>query len=115
MQMKLFINLAISLVSYQLFGCSPELSMADTNKNVNDSAVHKMNYGTLSLPEIFSDNMVLQQQTRVAIWGKSQADKDVSVAPSWKDTIYRVKADNVGNWMIKMSTPKAGGPYRSLE
>jgi sialate O-acetylesterase len=66
---------------------------------------------TITLPEIFSDNMVIQQRTLITIWGKSENDKDIFIQPSWTDSIYRTKPGSNGKWEIKMSTPIAGGPY----
>lgn len=63
----------------------------------------------VSLPSIFSDGMVLQQETEINIWGR--ADKRVSINTSWNGKIYNVTTDNNGNWKIKIKTPSAGGPY----
>lgn len=60
---------------------------------------------------VFTDHMVLQQQTAVAIWGWAKAGSDVSVVPSWDKRKYSVKAAADGKWKIRVNTPKAGGPY----
>jgi sialate O-acetylesterase len=65
----------------------------------------------LTLPSIFSDNMVLQQQTDAAFWGKASPGARVSVKTSWNGRSYSAKADANGNWKSKVSTPAAGGPY----
>jgi sialate O-acetylesterase len=65
----------------------------------------------IKLPAIFGDNMVLQQQTNVAIWGKAAASSNVSVKTSWNGKSYSARADKDGNWKLKVSTPAAGGPY----
>jgi len=66
----------------------------------------------VSLPEIMSDNMVLQQNTKVNIWGKSAPGKTVAVRPSWTSEVTKVKADAKGNWITSISTPPAGfTPY----
>lgn len=65
----------------------------------------------VKLPSIFSDNMVLQQQTDVAFWGKAAANANVSVRTSWNGKSYNTRADKDGNWKLKVSTPVAGGPY----
>jgi sialate O-acetylesterase len=71
--------------------------------------------GTLSakvkLPAIFGDNMVMQQQTDVAIWGLADKNSTVRVTTSWNDRTYSAKADNEGRWKLKVSTPAAGGPF----
>ncbi|WP_455584198.1 sialate O-acetylesterase [Bacteroides sp.] len=63
------------------------------------------------LPAVFSDNMVLQQQTQVPIWGQADKGKTVKVIPSWDEKTYTVSTDAQGNWKLEIPTPKAGGPY----
>jgi len=63
------------------------------------------------LPYFFSDNMVLQRNTDVKIWGTSQAGKRVQVSTSWNKKNYAATADSNGNWEVRASTPGAGGPY----
>lgn len=63
------------------------------------------------LSPLFSDNMVLQQKDNVALWGKSEADKNVLITTSWNKKKITTKADANGNWKIKVGTPNAGGPY----
>ena len=65
----------------------------------------------VKLPAIFCDNMVLQQQTEAAIWGKAAKNANVNVTTSWNHKSYSTKASNEGNWKLKVTTPKAGGPY----
>jgi sialate O-acetylesterase len=63
------------------------------------------------LPAIFGDNMVLQQQSDVAIWGTATKNSTVKVTTSWNKKSYSAKAGNDGSWKLKVSTPSAGGPY----
>jgi sialate O-acetylesterase len=65
----------------------------------------------VKMPAIFGNHMVLQQQTDAAIWGKASPSKNVSVKTSWDGKSYTTRADNNGNWKLKVKTPKAGGPY----
>ena len=65
----------------------------------------------VKLPAIFGDNMVLQQKTDVAFWGKAGANENVSVRTSWNGKSYSAHADKDGNWKVKVATPSAGGPY----
>lgn len=65
----------------------------------------------LILPAVFTDNMVLQQKSKVEIWGKSEALKNVSLTASWTTRKYKVTADPLGNWKINIGTPSWGGPY----
>jgi sialate O-acetylesterase len=65
----------------------------------------------LSLPAIFSDNLVLQQNTEVTIWGKAIPGTSVSVAGEWGIASNAVTAED-STWQVKISTKKAGGPYK---
>ena len=58
---------------------------------------------------IFSDHMVLQRNTTVAIWGK--ADGKVTIKTSWSDRTVVAKTDKNGRWMASVPTSEAGGPY----
>lgn len=64
------------------------------------------------LPEILSDDMVLQQQTEVCLWGKAMPNGKVTVAPSWTKTRYSATCGDDGKWEIKVATPAASyTPY----
>lgn len=60
---------------------------------------------------IFTDNMVLQQQSEVPIWGWDKAGTTVTINTSWNKKSYNTKANANGKWLIKVSTPTYGGPY----
>jgi sialate O-acetylesterase len=64
------------------------------------------------LPSVFSDNMVLQQNADVAIWGWANASEIVSIVTSWNthDTV-KVKASNMAAWRTTIKTVGAGGPH----
>ncbi|WP_455611135.1 sialate O-acetylesterase, partial [Bacteroides sp.] len=63
------------------------------------------------LPPMFSDNMVLQQQTDAPIWGEAKPMKTVKVTTSWDGKTYETQADKEGKWKLSVRTPEAGGPY----
>lgn len=65
----------------------------------------------LKLAAIFSDNMVLQQQTRTPIWGWTEKGTKVRVTTSWNNQTYEVVTDKDGKWILNVITPVAGGPY----
>eukprot|EP01137_Pigoraptor_chileana_P022099 Opistho-2@86628 len=63
----------------------------------------------LELPLIFSDNMVLQQNMEIPVWGKSCKNCEVTVT---FDNISReIKADKKGDWQLKIPAHTAGGPF----
>ena len=63
------------------------------------------------LPACFTDNMVLQQQTKVNLWGTETPGINFTIITSWNNKTYKVKADAQGSWKTKVSTPIYGGPY----
>ena len=68
-------------------------------------------FAQIKLSPIFSDNMVLQQQTQAPIWGESKPNKEIVITTSWDQKKYTVQADARGKWNTKVTTPAAGGPY----
>ena len=66
----------------------------------------------VSLPSFFSDNMVLQQQSEVAVWGTTDKGAvKVKVSPSWTRRKYTATAGEDGRWFLRIPTPAAGGPF----
>ncbi|MDR2815450.1 MAG: sialate O-acetylesterase [Proteiniphilum sp.] len=71
-------------------------------------------YGKPVLPEILSDGMVLQQNSKVNIWGKAERGKTVEVKPCWSETAVRATADDKGNWLAVIETPEASFTPRTI-
>lgn len=63
----------------------------------------------VDLPDIFSDNMVLQQQSQVRLWGWADAKATVKVRASW-GAEASAKADDKGYWSMQIATP--AGSYK---
>ena len=68
-------------------------------------------FGQVKLSPLFTNNMVLQQQTKAAIWGWTSPAKTVTITPSWNKKNTSVKAGADGKWKALLETPVAGGPY----
>ncbi|MFA6702109.1 MAG: sialate O-acetylesterase [Dysgonamonadaceae bacterium] len=69
-------------------------------------------YAQMQFPAIFSDNMVLQQQSDAPIWGKATPGSTVKIVPSWNGKEYNATVDANGKWVAKLQTPSAGGPFK---
>lgn len=69
-------------------------------------------FAKISLPSIFSNNMVLQQNSSVSIWGKAKANVKVTVHTSWNNQKYTVMSAADGSWKLPVTSTKAGGPYQ---
>jgi len=69
-------------------------------------------FAKISLPAVFTDNLVLQQNAEAPIWGKASANKNVKVTTSWDKKIYTTQAAGDGSWSVKVNTPAADNtPY----
>ena len=72
--------------------------------------VQTISFGQTTLASFFSDHMVLQQNMKVSIWGKDKPKTKINIQTSWGESI-QIKTDKNGNWLDKIKTPIAGGPY----
>lgn len=70
----------------------------------------QLGIGQTQLVSIFSDHMVLQQNTSVAIWGTDKPNTLIQIKSTWGQ-ISQVKTDKNGAWKTKLKTIQAGGPY----
>jgi len=61
---------------------------------------------TIVLPEVLSDNMVLQQNCVIKIWGTSSQKKNVTVRASWTTTAFSTSCKADGAFEISIFTPK---------
>lgn len=68
-------------------------------------------FAQVHISQLFSDNMVLQRNSKAPLWGKAKAGSTVSVITSWDGKSYSAVAGPDGKWSVKVSTPDAGGPY----
>ncbi len=69
-------------------------------------------FGKITLPSVFTDNMVLQQNTEVAIWGWGEPNEKIALVGSWKNTdTIKVTTSNNARWIAHIKTTNAGGPY----
>ena len=68
-------------------------------------------HARVTLPAVMADNMVLQRDTDVNIWGKAAPGAKVTVTPSWDGKTYTTTAGKDGRWITKVATGNAGGPY----
>ena len=67
--------------------------------------------GDIVLPSVLSNNMVLQQNQKVKIWGWADIGEKISVSPGWMKKGLTAVADQDGKWMVEIETAGAGGPH----
>jgi sialate O-acetylesterase len=63
----------------------------------------------VKLPKLISDGMVLQQGTKVNIWGTADPGEHVTVA--LQDQRANAVADGTGHWQLKLGPLSPGGPF----
>jgi sialate O-acetylesterase len=68
-------------------------------------------HADVTLPALISNNMVLQRDTQVAIWGWAQPGERVRVQAEWAEAGVETVSDDRGHWRVYVDTPGAGGPY----
>jgi sialate O-acetylesterase len=65
----------------------------------------------IKISSLQSDNMVLQRNSEVKLWGKADPNQKLSIAVSWSKEKITTVANEKGNWLVKTKTTGAGGPY----
>ena len=63
-----------------------------------------VSYSKVIPTPVFSDNMVLQQQSKAAIWGEATPGKKVKISASWSKSKFEAYADENGKWFTRIST-----------
>ncbi len=66
-------------------------------------------FSQIKLPMLISDNMVIQRDSEISLWGSGSGQ--VTVKPSWAKDVYTADCDAEGNWLVKVKTPAAGSVY----
>lgn len=66
----------------------------------------------IRIPDIFSDNMVLQQQTTIHFYGFSDPGQKISVVAGWNKDTLKTTTLSGARWTVDLKTPNSGGPYQ---
>ena len=59
------------------------------------------------LSHLVGDNMVIQQQTDVRLWGWAKPNSTVRATVSWSQQTSEAKAGKDGSWLLTVRSPKA--------
>ena len=63
----------------------------------------------VTLPQLFQSGMVLQRGKPIPIWGKADANEQITI--TFRKKKFLTTADSNGSWRIDLPKQKAGGPY----
>ena len=63
----------------------------------------------VTLPQLFQSGMVLQRGKPIPIWGKADANEQITI--TFRKKKFLTTADSNGLWRIDLPKQKAGGPY----
>ncbi len=66
----------------------------------------------VSLPSIFGDHMVMQQNSDEKLWGWGKPFEEVKVTTSWTDDTLKTVVNQNGHWSFMLHTPEAGDPQK---
>ncbi|HZH96047.1 MAG TPA: sialate O-acetylesterase, partial [Flavisolibacter sp.] len=66
-------------------------------------------YAEITLPNVFGDNMVLQREKPIPVWGQAVADEKITV--TFNQQTKTTLAGKDGRWMVTLAPEKAGGPF----
>lgn len=78
------------------------------------SLLYNTVFANVSLPAIFGDHMVLQQNSEIEIWGWGNPSEEITITTSWNNESVKTKTNNQANWSAKILTPKTGGPFEII-
>jgi sialate O-acetylesterase len=65
----------------------------------------------IKVATVLGDNMVLQRNSEIKIWGKAKPGEKLTVKADWVTGQVSATASDKGDWLVKIKTKEAGGPY----
>ncbi|MBV5283594.1 MAG: sialate O-acetylesterase [Paludibacter sp.] len=65
----------------------------------------------IKVVSLLGDNMVLQRNSEIKIWGKAVPNQKLNLKIGWIKEKICIAANGKGDWLIKVKTTEAGGPY----
>src|SRR3978361_123812 len=62
------------------------------------------------LPQLISDGMILQRDTKLNIWGWASPGEKIAI--KFHNKKYSTTTSNDGKWLVILHPLKSGGPYQ---
>lgn len=66
----------------------------------------------VTLPSVIGNNMVLQRNETIIIWGWANPGENITLKSSWLEESIQTVTNNNGKWELQLKTKNAGGPYQ---
>lgn len=76
--------------------------------------IFQITFADIRPASLFKDGMVLQQKTKVKIWGWSTPNAAVTVKTSWSNHPQITRSDSQGKWQLLIKTPKCSFQKQEL-
>ncbi len=67
-------------------------------------------YAEIQLPKLFTNNMVLQRDMQVKIWGWAEKGENIKLA--FMGNTFSTVANESGEWIVQLPASPVGGPYK---
>lgn len=68
----------------------------------------------IKLPALVSDNMVLQQDAKVNLWGWASPNEKINIQLGWQNSSIETVANATGDWKVAVNTPKGSEKAYSI-
>ncbi len=65
----------------------------------------------ISVSSVLGNGMVLQRCSEVKLWGKADPRENLTIFTSWNGIKTKTVVNDKGEWLVKVKTIEAGGPY----
>ncbi|MEJ7645151.1 MAG: sialate O-acetylesterase [Chryseolinea sp.] len=69
-------------------------------------------YGAITLPKLISDNMIIQRNKPITIWGWANPSEKITV--QFKNQSKKTTTDKNGKWKVTLAPEPAGGPFQLI-
>ena len=66
----------------------------------------------ITMPKLFGDNMVLQRNKPIKVWGWAASNEKIEV--QFRQQIKKLKAGKDGKWLVELDPEQAGGPFQLI-
>lgn len=60
----------------------------------------------LAFSNLFDNNMVIQHNSKVRVWGTAPAEQTIILNNTWSDKKHTITSNEEGNWSLELLTPK---------